>query len=33
MERWETTNEMNGYLFDMYIKTMIEELSSDAASK
>jgi hypothetical protein len=33
MERWEKTNEMNKNLFDMYIKTMSEELSPDAALK
>jgi hypothetical protein len=32
MERWEETNKMNQYLF-MYIETMSEELSPDAAAK
>ncbi|RHZ50892.1 hypothetical protein CDV55_101187 [Aspergillus turcosus] len=33
MERWEETNKMNQYLFDMYLETMSEELSPDAAAK
>jgi hypothetical protein len=38
MERWEETNKMNQYLFMyieifMYIETMSEELSPDAAAK
>lgn len=33
MERWEKTNEMNKNLFDMYIKTMSEVLTPDAALK
>jgi hypothetical protein len=33
MERWKETNKMNKYLFDMYIETMSEELSPDAAAK
>jgi hypothetical protein len=33
MERWEETNKMNQYLFEMYIETMSEELSPDAAAQ
>ncbi|KAK2763292.1 hypothetical protein FQN54_009928 [Arachnomyces sp. PD_36] len=33
MDRWEKTNDMNKSLFDMYIETMSEELSLDAATK
>ncbi|KAF7121830.1 hypothetical protein CNMCM5793_009383 [Aspergillus hiratsukae] len=33
MERWEEANKMNQYLFDMYLETMSEELSPDAAAK
>ncbi|KAL4780668.1 phosphotransferase family protein [Aspergillus varians] len=32
-ERWEVTNEINQELFDMYVETMSEEISPNAAAK
>ena len=31
--QWESTKKMNKYLFDMYMKTLSDELSPEAASK
>lgn len=33
VDRWEMTNKMNEYLFDMYIETLSEELSPQGAAK
>ncbi|KAJ9332199.1 hypothetical protein DTO027B5_6006 [Paecilomyces variotii] len=33
MERWEATQQVNKYLYDMFIDTMSEEMSPEAAAK
>jgi hypothetical protein len=33
MKRWEATKKFNKHLFDMFIETMSEELSPEAAAK